>query len=271
MIDLPQEVRVLNTTAELVESMVNHLICCFNESGRGPVTEVRPKDVIQEKYFFVLLLEMFTPVSAELVPKRGHGECLLTIIRQISDRAQLCSVNAASVKRLGRCSQEFLDWLSHEFTRTLYSQDLGKTVHLTISRRDALYLVGTRCKHTLVRSDRIIRKLVQKYRNSGVAIAEDEEALVLDDIDTWFLEDFGNYHFTKLCELCSNLYHAIIEYVRPEYETRSRIEGGIARLRDVPAALTRSDHISEFYELFNRVRNPWVPFIRTGRHLTLRY
>lgn len=262
---------MLNVAAELVENMVNHLICCFHESFGGVVTEVKPKGVIEERYFFVLLLELFAPVSGALVPGKEQGDRLLTVIHRISENPQLYTSNAANVGRLGRRSREFLDWLTHKFAPDLYSTNLGKTIPVTFSRGDALYLVGNRCKHSLVRSDRVIQRLVQKYREGGARLEEGEEALVLHDIDTLLLDDFGTYHFTKICELCSNLYHAIIEYVRPEYEIRVRQNDDLRWSYDIPTALRRSDYISEFYELFNRVRNPWVPFIQTDPILTLRY
>lgn len=270
MIDLPQEVRALNAAAELVEAMVNHLICCFSTNIDGLVAVVKPRNVIEEKYFFVLLLEMSARVNRELIPGAEHGDSLLTIIRQISDTPKL-SDNVANARRLRSRSDEFLDWLGHEFARELYSAGLGRNVPVKIAREDALYLVGNRCKHSLVRSNRVMQKLAKKYRESGVEAAEGEEALLLNDIDDWFLDDFCLYHFTRICELCSNLYHAIIEYVRPEYESRVRRESGIAYSYEVPPELTRPDHIAEFYELLNRVRNPWVPVIHTERMLTLRY
>lgn len=270
MIDLPQEVRVLNAAAELVESGVNHLICCFYESDDGLITEVKPKDVIEKKYFFVLLLEMVAGVNKELIPGKDEGDNLLTIIRRITENPQL-SNDAVNVGRLAARCQEFLAWLAHEFPYDLYSANLGKNIRVMISRKDVLYLVGNRSKHSLIRSNAIMQKLVQKYRDSGVETTKGEEALVLEDIDHWFFDDFCGYHFTKICELCSNLYHAIIEYVRPEYQARSNPESGFVRSCDIPSTLIRSDHISEFYELLGKVRNPWVPVIQTEQMLTLRY
>ena len=70
MIDLQHEVRALNAAAELVESGVNHLICCFGRRADGVITDVMPKDLIEKKYFFVLLLEMVAGVNRELSPAK---------------------------------------------------------------------------------------------------------------------------------------------------------------------------------------------------------
>ena len=193
-----------------------------------------------------------------------------SLIRRVTESPQLSNV-PENVERLAKRSQQFLDWLSHEFSYNLYSANVAKEVCIRLSRQDVLYLVGNRCKHSLTRSNAITQKLVQTYKTSGIEIAEDEETLLLDDIDTWFFDDFCGYHFTKICELCSNLYHAIIEYVRPEYISCARRDGGMIRSYDVPSALTRSDHISEFYELMNRVGNPWIPIIQTPTCFALRY
>lgn len=82
-----------------------------------------------------------------------------------------------------------------------------------------------------------MRRLSKKYRESGIEVTEGEETLVLNDIDSWFIDDFCLYHFTKICELCSNLYHAIVEYLRPEYEVRLRCRDTIGYSYDIPAAL----------------------------------
>ena len=51
MIELSQEIRVLNTTAELIESSVNHMVYSFykNEIDIDIVTEVKPKDLIERR------------------------------------------------------------------------------------------------------------------------------------------------------------------------------------------------------------------------------
>lgn len=148
MIDLPQEIRILNVAAELIESMVNHLLCAFNKNDGGLVTEVKPKNLIGQKYFFVLLLEIFCEINKDLIPGKKGKEGVLEIIRRISEGPNL-SNNTANVLRLKSRSQEFLDWLDHEFTYKLDSANLGKNVCVKISRKDVLYLVGNRCKHSL--------------------------------------------------------------------------------------------------------------------------
>lgn len=270
MIDLSQEIRVLNTTAELIESSVNHMVCTFFKNEVDIVTEVKPKNLIEKKYFFILFLEIISPVNSEMIPGKEQGDSLLTIVRRICENPILSS-DADNTERLAIRSQEFIDWLAHEISYKLYSANLGRDINVKISRNDILYLVGNRCKHTLVRSNRIMSKLAKKYQESGVDTEHDEKALILEDIDNWFFDDFCDYHFTKLCELCSNLYHSIIEYVRPEFNKRLVQKDGIMYSYKMPSSLTCSDQKSEFYELFNRVRNVWVPVIQTLDVLIKRY
>lgn len=262
MLDLQHEVRALNAAAELIESTVNHLICCFGKSADGLVTDVMPKGLIEKRYFFVLLLEMLAGVNKELIPCKNDGDNLLTIILRITENPQL-SKDAENVSRLATRSQEFLGWLAQEFICDLYSKNLSKNIHVMISQKDVLYLVGNYCKHSLIRSNVIMQKLVQKYRDSGIEMTKGEETLVLEDIEHWFLDGFCGRHFTKICELCSNLYHAIIEYVRPEYQAQTNRGSGVVRPYDIPSTLTRSDYISEFCDLLSRVKDPWVPFIQS--------
>ena len=272
-IDLSQEVRILNVTTELLESAVNGAICQFYTNDNAVVSEVQPRDQIAQKYFYVLLLELFhtNNISTRFVPAASKEDSLLTLIRRVTDNP-LLSGRTQNVTRLSERSQQFLDWLNCEFSHELYSAKVGKVLPIKMRRADALYLIGNRCKHALTRSNSITRKLVQAYRSSGTVISEDEEVLVLEDIDSWFLANFGGYHFTKICELCSNLYHAIIEYVRPEHVSRGkRGPDGVVRSYDPPSSLTGSAHRVEFHDLLQKVGTPRLPIIETTSYLTLRY
>jgi hypothetical protein len=270
LLDLPQEIRILNATTDLVASSVNHLLCCFYKDDHDIVVEVKPKDLIEKKYFYILLLEMIAGVNQQLVPAKYDGDNLLTLIQRIAGSPNLSSA-PDNVERLSNRSRQFLDWLSYEFSYNLYSANIGKEICVRLSRKDALYLVGNRCKHSLTRSNAITQKLVRTYRASGVSVADDEEMLLLQDIDNWLFDDFCGYHFTRICEFCSNLYHAIIEYVRPEFISRATRKNGAIQSYDVPRALTGSDQVCDFHELLNRVAKPWIPVIQTPSYLTLRY
>jgi hypothetical protein len=256
---MPQEIRVLNCAAELVESSVNHVVCNFGEKDHGVVSAVLPKGMIEKKYFFILLLELFSPVNKEMAPRKDRDDNLLTLLKKVSDKPCL-NIIQSDVHRLKCRVSEFLKWLDHEFDYRVYSQEIGKHVTIKISRRDVLYLVGNRCKHTLVRSNNILEKLVRKYRETGVELHTDEEILVLADIDNWLFEDFCGYHFATLCELESNLYHSVLEYVRP-FWAQARLKDGVPGGYEVPSELDGADIRSEYYSLLNKVSNPWMPHI----------
>ena len=106
---------------------------------------------------------------------------------------------------------------------------------------------------------------------SGVNIEPSSEILLLEDIDTWLLDDFGGYHFTKLCELCSNIYQSIYNYIGPEVKSRLRRQGDVMYTFEVPELLTCEDEVFEFYELLNRFRSPWIPRINTWEALLEKY
>ena len=215
-------------------------------------------------------IEIIAGVNKELIPSKDPQDNLLTLIQRIA-ASPLLSQDTENVARLSRQSQEFLDWLDYEFVYDIYSANIAKNVSVNLSRRDVLYLAGNRCKHVLTRSNHIFEKLIKRYRASGLVVAPDEETSVLYDIDAWLFDDFCSYHFTKLCELCSNLYLAIVEYVRPEHNARRTFEGGRLAGYNVPASLTRFDNRSEFYELLHRATNVWRPVIQTPEWLTKKY
>jgi hypothetical protein len=269
MNEISQEVRILNCVTELIEDSVNYLVCTFGENENGFVTGVLPKDIIEKRYFFILLLEMFSPVNPEMITGINGKANLLMLLQKVSQRPCL-NTSQNDTERINRRATEFLTWLDQEFDYSIYSQEIGKNIFVNISRRDILYLVGNRCKHTLVRSNTVLKRLVKKYREAGIDLLVGEEALVIKDIDTWFLDDFCEYHFTRLCELSSNLYHSIIEYVRPVYKKNLRFKDNMPVGYEVPSGLSRSDYISEFYSLMNKVSNPWIPIIKTPEVLTLR-
>ena len=73
MIELSQEIRVLNTTAELIESSVNHMVYSFykNEIDIDIVTEVKPKDLIRFRNPRPLGLRLVEPT-----PRRAWSELI---------------------------------------------------------------------------------------------------------------------------------------------------------------------------------------------------
>jgi hypothetical protein len=115
MIDLAQEIRVLNTTVELIESSVNNLVCTFVKNEFDIVTEVKPKNLIEKKYFFILLLEIISPVNSKMIPgKKEPRDNLLTILKRICENPIL-SGDTDNTKQLSARCQEFIDWVDQKF------------------------------------------------------------------------------------------------------------------------------------------------------------
>ena len=113
MIDLSQEIRVLNTTAELIENSVNNLICTFFTNEFNIVIEVKPNDIIEKKYFFILLLEIISPVNREMIPGKKQNDNLLTILNRICKNPILRNDSANSKLLASKCT-DFIDWLDHK-------------------------------------------------------------------------------------------------------------------------------------------------------------
>lgn len=79
---MQQEIRILNSSVELITSYVNYAICCFPEDRTKLVTSVLPKDSTAKKYFFILLLEVLAGVNKEIVPGKTDGGQLAELIAQ---------------------------------------------------------------------------------------------------------------------------------------------------------------------------------------------
>lgn len=260
--DIQQEIRVLNASVELITSYVNYAICCFPEDRTKIVTNVLPKDGTAKKYFYILLLEVIAGVNKEIVPGKNDGDNLLALLNRICASSKL-DPESASIDPLRKSVEEFQGWLEHEFEYEIYSANISKNLKIKLTRKDALYLIGNRCKHSLLRSNSILKKLIRIYKESGAEIDPGTEVLVLEDIDNWLLDDFGGYHFTKICELSSKVYYGIVQYVRPIYDSCIVREGDIKYSYIIPESVTQEESKFEYYELLNRIRSPFLPRIET--------
>lgn len=267
--DIQQEIRILNATLELVTNYVNYSICCFPKDRHKIVETVLPQDTTSKKYFYILLLEVISGVNKEIIPSKEDGDNILKVLYRISQNPRLDPKGDAA--ELGAAAQEFQDWLSHEFEYDIYSANIGKNLRIKLSRKDALYLIGNRCKHALTRSNAILKKITNIYNQSGAGLDPGSEVVILEDIDTWLFDDFGGYHFTKLCELSVNLYYGVIRYVLPTYEKSLVKEDNVIYSYLIPSGVEEEESKFEFYELLNRVRSPFLPVIKTWANLLDRY
>ena len=268
--NIQQEIRVLNTAVELITNYVNYAICSFPEDRTVIAKTVLPKDNTAKKYFFILLIEVIAGVNKELIPTKEDGDSLLRLLHKISE-FPILGDNPNSTKALKKSVEEFESWLNHEFEYDIYSANIGKELKIKLTRKDAIYLIGNRCKHSLVRSNAILKKITKIYNQSGASLDPGTEVLVLEDIDTWLFDDFGGYHFTKLCELSSKVYYGIVQYIRPIYEEALVKEDDTRYSYITPQEVTEQESKFEFYELLNQTRAPFLPPIETWEHLVGRY
>ena len=268
--NIQQEIRVLNSSIELITSYVNYSVCCFPEDRTQLVTDILPEDVIAKKYFFILLLEMICSVHKEMVPEKNDGDNLLILLHRIS-KSPLLDPDSGNTAALERSINEFEAWLNHEFEYGIYSANIEKELNIQISRKDAIYLIGNKCKHSLLRSNSILKKLISIYKKSGVELDPGTEILILEDIDNWLFDDFGGYHFTKLCELSTKVYYGIVQYIRPIYVKALVKTDEFRYSYKIPEGLTDEGSKFEYYELLNRTRSPFLPRIKTSKYLERRY
>ncbi len=107
--DLKQEIRALNASAELIESYVNNSVCCFPEDRTEIVTTVLPKDHIAKKYFFILLLEVIEGVNIEMIPDKKKGDSLLDLLHRIATSPEL-GQEVSDTRRLLSATENFISW-----------------------------------------------------------------------------------------------------------------------------------------------------------------
>ena len=268
--DIQEEIRILNSSVDLITNYINYSICSFPDDQSKLVCTVLPKNNTAKKYFYILLLELIAGVNKEIIQGKKNGENLLDLLERISINPKLDN-KRTNIEPLKQSVENFQKWLDHEFEYKIYSQNISKNLTINLMRKDALYLIGNKCKHSLLRSNMILEKLLKIYRDSGVKIDTGTEILILEDIDNWLFDDFGGYHFTKLCELSSKVYYEIVHYLHPVYERSILKENNGRYSYKIPAEITKEESKFEFYELLNRIRSPFLPIIKTSKHLERKY
>ena len=264
--NIQEEIRVLNTAIHLIENYVNYSICSFQDNRDEIVTSVLPTDQPAKKYFFILLLELFSGVHTEMISSKIHCESLLDLLLKISIAPKL-DEKSTTTKTLKDSVELFKSWIGYEFQYEIYSANINQTVNISLTRKDAIYLIGNRYKHNLLRSNSVLKKLVSIYKNSGLNIETQTEILLLDAINNWLFDDFAGYHFTKLCELSANIYYGIVEYVQPIYVKQYEKIDEVRYLYKLPPNLIEQDSKFEYYDLLNKVRLPFIPKIKTWEYL----
>jgi hypothetical protein len=267
---ITQEVRVLNTSIKLITEYVNYSLCSFPEDRNKIVKTVLPQDNTAKKLFFILLLEMTSSVNIQLIPEKANGDNLLDLLQKITE-SPILNQELSNVKLLKESVNEFKSWIDSEFEIDIYSANISKEFKIKLLRKDAIYLIGNRCKHAITRSNVIIEKLKRIYNKSGFNLEVGTELLILEDIDNALFDDFAGYHFTKICELSANIYFGIVDYVFPIYKQSVIKIDNIRYSYSIPSDLNQEESKYEFYELLNQVRSPFLPVINTCKSLQNKY
>jgi len=268
--NIQQEVRILNTTVELITTYLNYAICSFPDDRKQIVTTVLPQDNTAKKYFFILLFEVVAGVNKELVSDKDNGDNLLDLLYKVSNAPKL-EINSTYTTALRKSVEDFIEWVNHEFEYVIYSANLGRELKIKLTRKEALYLIANRHKHPITRSNALLNKLIKIYNLNGADLDLGSGIIALEDINTWLFDDFGGYHFTKLCELSVNVYHGIVEYLRPVFDKVIFIEDNIKYSYKIPDGITQEVSKSEFYALLNAIRSPFLPKIETCESIVRKY
>lgn len=266
-----REICILKSAIDLIRGYVNRSVCFIPDID--PITQIRPNDAtIGMRYFYVLVLELISYIrSKELRIKK---KSLLMLLKDVSRDPQLKS-DRPNTDRLRKSTDAFIQWLQFEFEHRAWemdSVDIEKPIKM--SRHDALYLIGNRCKHILPRSDAILRKLRKIYRENEIDGKHGTDDMLLQQIDVWLIDDFDSYHFTKVCELSADVYYGIVEYVESLPRDVQKHSCGF-HFYQCPSYLGYDDETKRVYiELLNSnsVSSPFIPKnIKTCESLQKKY
>jgi len=264
-----REICILKSAIDLIKGYVNRSVCFIPDID--PITQIRPNDAtIGMRYFYILVLELISYIRS----KELHIEktSLLTLLNEVSRDPQLKSEHP-NTDRLRNSTDTFIEWLKFEFEHEAWEMDgvdLEKPIKM--SRHDALYLIGNRCKHILPRSDAVLRKLREIYIENEMDGKHETDDILLQQIDVWLMGDFDAYHFTKVCELSADVYYGIVEYAESlPRDIQKHICG--FRFYQCPSYLGYDDETKRVYiELLNSVSSPFIPKnIKTCESLQKKY
>lgn len=284
MNDLEQECIILNTTWDMIDSMVNWAM--FVKHDRTEPTNMMFETHIHAQLFNILLSDFLSqlksfkeqpvPLGLKAAPGNARPSDLtfLFYLRQICAQPKLgCHVND-----LSKCTEAFATWLEGEtFAEGVHFPSIGVVTDIRVTRYRYLKICGDIAKHNLARLASNVKHIRTLLEKSGHPIDEQGGYLAVPDFNEWFHTNIFMYHSSMIAEFLNNIRWAIFQYLQPEikrswHPRESKIKGVEAWGYHYPADCCAPIARAMYWELMNRAREkPYVPKFVVLETLKTRY
>jgi hypothetical protein len=266
--DIEEEVILLKSVKELIDSMVNFEMLDLH--GYDPESSILFETMTHQRFFNIMLVDFLSRTDKRAFIKQTS---YLGALKKISKSPNF-DVNG-SVASLSKATHEFIDWLEQEIeVHKIWLPSIDTETTLRLSRITFLRMCGNISKHNFLRLVSVAEELKKILSRSNVSVELDEALLALPDFYQWFHTDILNYHASTIAAFLNNIRWGIYEYLQPEFQRSIVWES-----RDppkyrytYPKAVTSRLAKEYYWELMNEVRSP--PYVRrfqVTKWLKLRY
>jgi len=265
---IEHETIALSAAIESLTSLVNQNMFTISDLHEGE-SQIIFKSAIHHQLFVALLLDLLEPADSSLI---GHIGTCLDALEAIA-RSPLLAMNGPSEPFL-RPVITLKNWLAEKVTVETHLPSLSRTLDLTLSRLEFVYICGNISKHNFARLTRVARKVKELLGQHNIELTPVDAIDVLDDLYERFHDDILNYHSSTLVPLLNDIRWGIHTYLKPEYQRsyRKDPDDEIRYSYDMPPGIVHTIAQSCYWDLMNSVRRqPCVKPFRASRYLKYRY
>lgn len=264
-----QEVIVANAAWQMIDDMVNHAI--FVPLGtKTDNTNLLPQSQDTLRLFNVLIADFLSPLvrkgknslpfSLPSAPSNARSSDLtfLFYLRRIVDAPQL----GGDTENLRDAVESFSLWLEgNSSVEKVWFPSVELELDLTIERRIWIKICGDIAKHSFVRLEPNVGKIVRIISEHGKSIDAGQAYLILPEFWDWFHTHLFAYHASTLAEFLNNIRWELYGYLQPEFQRAyRREENSIEYTYDVPPAFQHPLAKAMYWEMMNNCRSePWFP------------
>lgn len=164
-------------------------------------------------------------------------------------------------------------WLAEKVTVETHLPSLSRTINLSLSRLEFVYICGNISKHNFARLTRVAKKVRKLLKQNDIDLTPPDVITVLDDFYERFHYDILTYHSSTLVQLLNDVRWGVHNY-SVEY-LRSYRKDPIDEIRysyDIPTGIVHNIAQICYWDLMNSVRQePYVKPFKASRYLKGRY
>lgn len=266
--DIEKEIIYLLAIKQLIDEMVNFEI--VDLVGKDPHSEIRFKSMTHQKFFNIMLVDFLSCADTRIL---GEEQPYLRALSSICSRPHFNRNN--SITNLSNSTQEFRNWLNHEFTVSkIWLPSIKLETDLSIKRVEFIKICGNISKHNFTRLSGVVKDIIYIFNRNKIALSDEEALSIIEDFYEWFHNDIFTYHSSAIAEFLNNIRLGIYEYLQPEYgQSIVYEEEPSYKYRfTYPSGLNNKFAQQCYWALMNEVRSePFMNRFEVTKYLKMRY